>query len=394
MKTFFGTSSTCFALLLLLSFSLVSAQEIQKPLVSQSPTKGLWIEAPNEEMGLKLGFRLQQQIVFTAPLNSEVAPQTEFLIRRARLQFKGYFFQKKLTYFIQLGMDKGQVALLNAEYRWNPDSNTQFSIGQFFPPVGRQFQTASKNFQMVDRSNVTRFFFTDYDIGVALRKSFQLGDRLAIKTALAATHGEGKNIATAKGGWAYTGRLELLPFGMFNSGGDYSESDLVRETEPKLSLGTAYYLIQDAYTKYGNNDWNGLDDNITEYYFDMVFKYNGLSILAEYIHRTVDNEQLSVSSTPIFSEKISGEGFYIQGGKFISKNLEPTFRISILNPNDANQSSRGRFIYQEKFVMGLNKFIEGHSIKFQTQLGLINEDFLNQQTRTYIEVLAQFSISF
>tara|TARA_R110002124_G_scaffold208776_1_gene375082 strand:+ start:1794 stop:2981 length:1188 start_codon:yes stop_codon:yes gene_type:complete len=395
MKTFFAASSTCFVLLLLLFSSLIKAQDSQTPLVSLSPSKGLWIETPDEEMGLQLGFRLQQQLAVTAPLSSEQSPQTEFLIRRARLQLKGYLFQKELNYFIQLGMDKGQVTLLNAEYQWKPDSYTQLSIGQFFPPAGRQFQTSSKSFQLVDRSNVTRFFFTDWDLGIFLRRSILIGETMAVKTAASITHGEGKNVATAPGNWAYTGRFELLPFGTFNAEGDYSESDLFGEPSPKLSLGTAYYLNKDAYTQYGNTAWEGLDDNISEYYFDMVFKYNRFSFLAEYIHRSVENERLQESPTAeIFSNKVSGEGFYIQGGKFISKNLEPTFRISILNPNDEAQASKSAFIFQEKYVVGLNNFIEGHSIKFQTQVGLVNENFLNQQTRTYIEVLAQFSISF
>lgn len=373
----------------------VNAQSYPAPKISLNPEKGLWIESEDGFMGLKLGFRLQQQLLFTQNMEASESLDSEFLIRRGRILFKGYLFDKKLDYFIQLGLDRGNVTLLNAEYRWKPDKHTKISFGQFFPPVGRQFQTISKKLQMVDRSNVTRFFFTDYDLGIAFRRSIPLAESFAFKAALSITHGEGKNISTAPGGWAYTGRLEILPFGMFNAYGDYSESDLFREPVPKLSIGTALYFNKDAYTKYGNDSWDGLSDNISEYYLDAVFKYNGVSIVTEYIHRSTENERLQISpGTEIFSKKVSGEGFYIQGGKFFSKTIEPTFRISILNPDDANQNSLNRFTKQVKYAIGLNNFLLGHSIKFQTQIGIINEDFQNRDSETYVEFLSQFTISF
>tara|TARA_R110000868_G_scaffold235273_8_gene489133 strand:+ start:38171 stop:39358 length:1188 start_codon:yes stop_codon:yes gene_type:complete len=395
MKRFLSTSTTFLVLLLLFVSLPIFAQNIASPVVALSPEKGLLIESQDGFMGLKLGFRLQQQLIFTAPFEENEAAQTDFLIRRGRILLSGYLFEKKLDYLIQLGMDRGQVTLLNAEYRWKLDSKTKISVGQFFPPVGRQFQTVSKNLQLVDRSDVTRFFFTDYDLGFAFRRTISINRNFGIKTAFAVTHGEGKNVSTAPGGWAYTGRFEILPFGMFHVGGDYSESDLYRESKPKLSLGTAYYLNQDAYTKFGNSAWDGLEDNYSEYYFDAVFKYNGLSFLGEYIHRSVDNERLKITPTSeIFSNKTSGEGFYVQGGKFITKNIEPTLRFSILNPNDEAQTFNGKFISQNKYEIGINNFYKEHSIKIQSQIALVKQDFQNQNSRTYIEVLTQFSISF
>lgn len=392
MNSFFGFSKTYLAITLLFIASPLVAQSIESPNITVSPEKGFWIESADGFMGYHIGFRLQQQLVLTA---HDGQIEGEALVRRARSLFMGYLFHKKLEYLIQLGKDKGNVVLLNAEYRWKPDAKTMVSFGQFFPPVGREFQTISQNLQMVDRSDVTRFFFTDYDIGIAFRRSFSLSENFGFKTALAITHGEGKNVSTAPGAWAYMGRFEILPFGMFNANGDYSESDLFREKTPKLSLGAAYYLNNDAYTKLGNIAWDGMEDDIMEYYFDAVFKYNGFSILSEYIHRSVDNERIMISPTEhLFSNKASGEGFYIQGGKFISKYIEPTFRVSFLNPNDANHNDSGKFIRKEKYIIGLNYFFVGHHIKFQTQLGFVEEDFLNQNSRTYIEILSQFSISF
>lgn len=391
MKVRFCISISLILFLLTFSSSL-NAQQIDSPKISVTPQKGFWVESQDGFMGFHVGLRLQQQLVLTESGNHVDA---DILIRRARTLFKGYLFHKKLDYLIQLGMDRGQLTLLNAEYRWKPDIYTKISFGQFFPPVGREFQTTSQNLQMANRSDVTRFFFTDYDLGIAVRRSFPITDHFGFKTAVAITHGEGKNVATAPGAWAFMGRFELLPFGMFNANGDYSESDLFREPTPKLSLGSAFYHNKDAYTKLGNTAWDGLDDNISEYYFDAVFKYKGVSLLGEYIHRTVGNELFMVSATDqIFSKKVSGEGFYIQGGKFMSEHIESTFRISFLNPNNRNQAASEKFVQKEKYAVGMNYFFIGHNIKIQSQIGIVNEKFQSKENERSIELLSQFSISF
>lgn len=378
---------------ILSSPSLTTQAQTADPTINFTPEKGLNIISPDSSMGFRIGFRLQQQFILTTPFYDE-SISAEYLIRRGRAQFRGFIFHGKMDYFIQLGMDKGTVRLLNAEYRWIPDKNTQIAFGQLFPPSGRQFHTVSKVFQMIDRSPVSRFFFMGWDLGVRIDKTFPVSESFAFKTAGAVTHGEGMNTKTAKGGWAYTARLDLLPFGLFNKGGDYSESDLYREPTPKLALGTAYYLNTDAFTEYGNAAWDGVEDNIGIFYADFVFKYNGLSLLGEYINRTVDNEILNVNGVPLHSAVISGNGFNIQGGKFISKTLEPTFRFSLLNPNENSQNFRNDFNRQEKYTLGLNKFFIGHTLKLQSEIGYVRDSYPGDQVQDYLEFLVQFSLSF
>lgn len=378
----------------LLFSSAATAQQTEPPKVTFSPQQGFLVESADGSMGFRLGFRLQQQFGLTAPLYDE-AVTTDFLIRRGRAQFRGFIFGGKMDYFIQLGMDRGNISLLNAEYRWKPNSNTMIAFGQLFPPSGRQFHTVSKNFQMIDRSPVSRFFFMGWDLGMRVDRTFELSEQFAFKTKASVTHGEGMNKRTAPGGWAYTGRLDILPLGLFNKGGDYSESDLFREPTPKLAFGTAYYLNIDAYIEYDDPAWDGTDDNIGIFYADAVFKYNGLSLLAEYIHRRLDNERLIIAPDEyIYSDIVSGKGFNIQGGKFITETLEPTFRISILNPNDEHQTVKGAFTRQQKFTAGLNNFFIGHTLKLQGEVGFVREQYEIMNDRDYFEFLVQFSLSF
>lgn len=351
-------------------------------------------ESADGFMEFRMGFRLQQQIALTQIVSEQDALQGEYMIRRERALFRGFLFHNKLDYFVQLGMDRGRVTLLNAEYRWKPDSYTQISFGQFFPPTFRQFQTISQNLQMVDRSNVSRFFFTDYDLGIRIRRTLPVSDSFQFKVSGALTHGEGKNLATAPGGWAYMSRFEILPFGAFEGNGDYFESDLVRERIPKLSIGAGFYVNHVAYTKYGDIVWDGQDDDIKDTYADFIFKFNGFSLLAEYIHRKVDNELLLMNGELYSSDKISGEGLYIQTGKFITDHIELTSRLSYLNPDDTHHTELGKFTDQKKFALGFNYFFLGHSLKLQSQVGYVTEQFAEIKTCNYFEALTQFTISF
>ncbi|MGB0347258.1 MAG: hypothetical protein ACPGGA_07220 [Balneolaceae bacterium] len=395
MKTWLFRASIFF-LLIAFSPALAHSQDrTQEPIrITVSPDKGVHFESADGFMEFRMGFRLQQQLALTQIVSEEDALQGEYVIRRERVIFRGFLFHNKLDFLVQFGMDRGKPALLNAEYRWKPDTYTQISFGQFFPPTFRQFQTASQNFQMVDRSNVSRFFFTDYDLGIRVRRTLPVSDNFQFKISGALTHGEGKNIATAPGGWAYMGRIELLPFGAFERGGDYVEGDVFREKTPKLSLGTGFYTNHDAYTKYGDVVWDGEDDDINDAYADLIFKYNGFSFLAEYIHRNVDNELLLMDGELYSSHKISGEGFYLQSGKFISNHIEITSRFSYLNPDDIHHTELGKFTDQRKFALGFNYFFIGHSLKLQSQLGYVSEQFAAIKTCNYFEVLTQFTISF
>ena len=382
--------------------TISSAQETLPPQITLDPESGLTITSPDQFMSFGIGFRLQQDVLITTPVSEHYLVRTGFDVRRARTQFNGFLFHGKLDYLVILSLDHGNISLFNAEYRWKPDVNTRISFGQLRPPTGRQFQTISSVLQMPDRSIVSRYFALGYDIGVAGKRYFEISENFGVKLYAGITHGEGSNIKTADGGLAYTGRVEVLPFGKFNAGGDYKESDLFMEPTPKLSLGGAFYHSQDAYQRISRTNpdlWRNEDDNIQAIYADGVFKYNGFSLLGEYIHRTVDNEVLTgVPGGDQFAAISGGSGFSIQGGKVINPKTEPTFRISILDPNNAVAISKGTFTRQLKYSVGLNKFLRGHNIKLQTEASIIQSesypDGLTPDTRTSVELLTHFSISF
>ncbi len=382
-----------FFVLVIISNSVV-AQEV--PTVLFSPEKGLSFTTTDGFMSFKLGMRLQQQFFGVIPLEGNDPFDGDLVVRRARAQMSGYILNQKLGYFLQLEMDKGNVQLSNAEYRWRPNSKTEINFGQLRPPSGRQFQTTSKNLQMVDRSVVSRFFAVGYDLGLTANTFVGLGNTAGVIIYGGITHGEGINKAKASGGLAYTGRVDVLPFGKFSNHGDYIESDLYREPTPKLSVGVAFYHNQDAATKLGNAAWNNNSASITNFYIDGVFKYDGLSLLGEYIQRTISDDGILTlaDNSTIYSSINGGKGYSFQAGKFLNGELESTIRVSYLNPDDELRVVKNNFIEQRKYGIGLNYFFIGHSIKIQSEVNLVQENSAPFEEHSYVDFLVQFSLSF
>lgn len=372
----------------------LAAQEV--PIVTFSPEKGLNITTSDGFMSFKIGTRIQQQVFGIVPLDGNQPFDGDLIIRRARAYMSGYIFNQKLGYFLQLEMDKGNVQLSNAEYRWRPNSETQINFGQLRPPSGRQFQTISKNLQMVDRSAVSRFFAVGYDLGITANTFVGLGNSVGFIVYGGITHGEGINKAKASGGLAYTGRVDILPFGKFSNHGDYIESDLYREQTPKLSVGVAFYHNQDAATKLGSTAWNNNSASISNFYIDGVFKYKGLFLLGEFIQRTISDDGILTlpDNSMIYSSLVGGKGFSFQAGKFLNEELESTIRVTYLDPDDELRAVKNNFTEQRKYGVGLNYFFIGHAIKIQSEANLVSEKYATSDEHSYVEILAQFSLSF
>ena len=365
-------------------------------LLSFSPEEGFHVTSQNKKYDIKLGLRFQEQAFVTTPVSNGEVTSSDMMMRRARAQIGGYLFSTRHTYFIQFDYDNKNYQLSNFEYRLRPNSNIEINIGQLMPPTGRQWQTISKNFQMVDRSIVSRYFAVGYDQGVSIRYRHNLINKSKIKFAAGITHGEGINRHISPGGLAYSGRIDILPFGFFHSKGDYVESDFYREPTPKVSLGAAFYHNKDADTKMGFSDLDLMDNNITSYYLDAVVKYNGFSMIGEFIKRETSSERVEMGGDEAFrySAMNGGYGFSLQVGKFLEQHLEATSRISFLNPDNIIMEAKNSFTSKDKYSVGLSYYVIGHSLKIQSEVSFVEEDFTNQDPFKYFEFLMQFSLSF
>jgi phosphate-selective porin OprO and OprP len=344
----------------------------QTPLPYFSFGKGLGITANDSSFSMNIRFRVQNRLAFTTYSESDLGvKEVEARIRRLRLRFDGFVYDPRLTYVIQLSFSRGDMdfettafpnIIRDAYLQYAVSKDFAIGIGQTKLPGNRQRITSSGDLQLADRSIVNSTFNLDRDFGVQvnLRKQY-LTFRGAIST------GEGRNSSTSDHGLAYTGRVELLPFGTFTKGSDYYEGDITREPRPKLSIAFVVHANENA-GRTGGQLGNTLFEkrNLSSTVADVLFKYRGFAASAEYLRRD--------SFAPITQDAsgnvryiVVGDGQNYQASYVFKNNVEVVGRYSIVNPAAKIEALEK---LKEQFTVGLNKYIKGHRVKLQNDLTL------------------------
>ncbi len=375
------------ALAILLSLP-VQSQEITENRFG----KGI-INVVARDSSFSLVFAARFQSLFSSqwefPNNEELeSGESNFLIRRARLKFDGFAYSPKLVYKIELGLSNRDISgasvytgntprfILDAVLKWNFFENFELWSGQAKLPGNRERVISSGNLETVDRSLLNSRFNIDRDMGLQLHHHIILGNKFMIREAFAFSQGEGRNVTTGNiGGFQYTTRLDVLPFGDFS---DYSGADLKRETTPKLAIGFTYDHNQNAVRTRSNsgsymlNDTGLFETDINTVFVDGMFKYRGWSMMAEYSHRTADNAiALNSDGTPTGDVVNIGTGINFQTGYVFKNNLQVIGRYTNIN---LDKEITGVGI-ESQYTFGLSKYIVGHKLKVQTDLSL--NDFEN-----------------
>jgi hypothetical protein len=242
------------------------------------------------------------------------------------------------------------------------NKNLSIGIGQTKLPGNRQRINSSGDLQFADRSIVNSTFNIDRDYGVQFAyKTNNIVLRSAIST------GEGRNISTSDRGLAYTGRVEILPFGAFTNGGDYFEGDLAREKKPKVSIAFAYNHNENA-TRTGGQLGSLLyaTTDIKTAIVDFVYKYNGWSFATEQVKRTSPTP-ISINPDDITQERhvVVGYGQNYQGGYNFRNNVELVGRYSVVTPGAEIEGMEKK---KEHYTFGVNKYLKGHRVKLQNSL--------------------------
>jgi len=353
-----------------------------------SPSKtfgsGIVITAADSSFSLKFAARFQSLYTFTAPADQLNSPSrtSEFLIRRARLKFDGFAINPKLVYKLELGLsnrDIGSVVpetgstsriFLDAVLKWNFSKGFTLWAGQTKLPGNRERVISSGNLQFVDRSLVNSRFNIDRDIGFQLHHEHKLG-KIVIREIGALSQGEGRNITVPNiGGYDYTGRLEILPFGAFTKDGDYIGSDIEREKKPKLSLAASYDFNDRASRQRGqlgsfikDSTSSYVLSNLTTIFLDAMFKYKGYSLSMEYANTKGTNLNAIDKFGKSTGYFYAGQGFVVQTGYLFKKNFEFALRYTNVQPNT---SIKQKSI--SEYTLGFSRYIVGHKLKIQSDL--------------------------
>ncbi|WP_298237658.1 porin [uncultured Algibacter sp.] len=365
----------------LLAVSFLNAQEVK----SGKFGKGLFnIVGKDSSWTMKIGLRAQ--LLGTSTWEQGESAETSVLVRRSRLKFDGYAYSPKLKYKIELGLSNRDQSgaspftsnapryILDAVLMWNFHENFVLWFGQTKLPGNRERVISSANLQQVDRSLLNSRFTIDRDFGFQLRHHFNISDKFLVKEIFSLAQGEGRNITTGNlGGYQYTGRIELFPFGDFEGKGDYKGSDLKREKTPKLSLAFNYDHNNNAVkTRSNQGSYMSIDGgtgffetNINTLFIDAMFKYQGFSLMAEYADRTADDAFAKNSDGTLTGDEVQvGNGLNLQAGYLLKNDWEISGRYTDIN---LDQMITGKNP-ETQYTLGLSKYIAGHSLKVQTDI--------------------------
>jgi len=340
---------------------------------------------------LNLRFRLQNRIGFRTESGEDLSfEQMDFRVRRLRVRLDGFVFNPRIQYYIQLGFSKSDMDLDGGEvaqpirdailyYHFTP--NFYLGMGQAKLPGNRERVISSGNLQFAERSIANSFFTLDRDFGVFAYYTLPTQGKAVTQFKGAITAGEGRNPSVGDRGLSYTGRMEVLPFGKFTNGGDYSEGDLELEARPKLSLGASYNFNESgarARGQLGSDLYQKRDQRV--FIADMMLKYRGWALLGEYFSRNAANP---ITYSPLgFRQAVwVGRGQNLQVSKLISKQGELAIRYAQVTPK---QAIRNLEVQREESTLGYTHYVGGHRVKLQGNLGYswANNQPLLTQTQT------------
>ncbi len=368
--------------------------------------KGISFQPQNKSFKLTMRIRMQNMVNIGFD-QSFKAQDIEAQVKRLRLRFDGYIYSPKLTYSVQLGftpydtraLPNGNTNIVrDAMVYFVPNSTWNIGFGQTKLRTTRARINSSSALQFVDRSIVNSEFNIDRDFGFfgefnqRLFKNFELAAKASVTT------GEGRNWGNSKGtGLSYTGRLELFPLGRFKAKGDVMEGDYEREETPKILLAGAYNYNDRAMRVQGSNGsllQNDQRRNLSTYWVDFIFKYQGFSFNADWMGRLTSGSPLIQSADGTVGQYIlAGSGINVQTSYIFPKDWEIALRNSIILP-DTEVQPYTNYRYYNQSTLGVTKYIIDHRLKAQIDLSYNHKEQFTPSSYNRWQVRFQVELGF
>ena len=369
-----------------------------------------------------------------------------FRARRIRLRLSGNQLYPGFSYRLQLNLAESEAddgflsnILWDAWLGYNINKTNKIIIGQKGTPTDNiEVQMASNTLQLPERSRLTGAFSSIREIGVFYDNRFKVGNKAVIKSMFNVTTGDGYAYnfnSRDYGGLKYGCRINILPFGLFRNFGQFRQVDMVRELNPKLLIGFSGSFNNGMSSRRGRRNGDFLFYNIagvdTSYRLpnylkvggDLLFKYRGFSLLAEYVntkafvanditHRNDrygndpsqitssfgafnEDEFLTVSSDEYVKRQlILGSGFNIQAGYLFKSLFSIDGRFTKLNPDEFSFMNNATYYNRQHYYeIGLSKyFSKNYSFKVQASYRFIDDAKLRAQNYDRLEFEASENI--
>lgn len=351
---------------------------------------GLGITSADSLYQVNFRFRMQNRLTYFQ--NDGEAGAYEGQIRRLRLRVDGYVLNPKFLYVVQFGFspsDIGKVddgsqinVIRDAMLIYRPNKNWNIGFGQTTLPGNRQRINSAGALQFTDRTINDSRFTVESDFGFHFSNLNQFADKFSYNFKAAVTTGEGRTYSsTPDKGAAFTGRIELFPFGSFVKNGAFFEGDLMREVSPKLMLSASFSQNNKAQKTQGQLGKQLFESRTMQsILLDGIVKYQGWSAMAAYMSRKTDES--AITYDPLDSTNISyvyaGNGQDYQVSYLFPSNYEVAARYSAQNvASEIFQYTPNR----KEYAIGVTRYIWEHAFKLQSEVAFDQLIFINGSTK-------------
>lgn len=352
--------------------------------------KGLGFTSPDSLYQMNIRFRIQSRGTFAE--NNDGEGSIDGQVRRLRLRFDGYVGSPRFTYAIQLSFAPGDLGgpvqdgenlniIRDAVVFYSINKHWSVGFGQTKLPGNRQRVNSSGALQLTDRTINNATFNIDRDFGVQANYINQRRDKFSYNFKGAISQGEGRNITdNTDMNLAYTGKVELYPFGSFKKNGEYFEGDILGEEKPKLMVSAAY-----QFNNKGRNNAGQLGDELYEkkdsqtLLLDAIFKYRGFAFMTAYMQRHSKDPIAYSSVDPTkFNYLMAGHGYDFQSSYMLGNNYELIGRYS--NQNMQKEIAMYKPDAQQ-FTLGLTRYIWEHAFKIQGEATYNKLNYFDNSTK-------------
>ena len=339
-----------------------------------------------------------------------------FRARRVRLRLSGNQLFPGFSYRLQVDLAQsvegdGELSglLLDAWVGYNITKKLKIIFGQKATPTDNlSVQMASNSLQLPERSRLTSAFASIREVGLFMEGKFKTGKKSVLKSMLCITNGDGSNtLSNDFGGLKYGARINFLPFGTFRNFGQFRQVDMVRELSPKLMLGIngSYNVGMSSrrgrengdflFYNITNSDTNLRLPNYLKTGADLLFKYRGFSLIAEFImtkafisddittrnDRYGNPEDLTTNFRGYSAEEYArtqlmmGSGLNLQAGYLFKNLFSIDGRFTSLNPDEYSFMNNTSFYNRNKYyTIGVSKyFSKNYSYKIQASYTLVDD---------------------
>jgi phosphate-selective porin OprO/OprP len=363
--------------------------------------KGLGLTSPDSIFQLNIRFRMQNRVTYIKEEDENGAYDGQ--IRRLRLRFDGYVGSPKFLYALQLSFAPGDVGevregeniniIRDAVVFYRPNKHWNISFGQTKLPGNRQRVNSSGGLQLTDRTINNSKFTLDRDFGFQVHNLNEFKDKFSYNFKTAITTGEGRN-STEKpdDGVAFTGKVEVFPFGSFSKDGTNFEGDVVREKSPKLMLSGAFQQNNHARREQGQLGDDLFDKRtMKSVLLDAMFKYDGWAAMMSYMSRVTNDNAVTFNPDDITERNFAyvGNGFDYQASYNTKSNYEFIARYSIQN---VAEDIKDLAPNTRQYTIGVTKYIWEHAFKLQTELNFDKLNFADGTTKDNWHIRFQVEI--